>query len=446
MFRKRDEDQKANASMSQDPKTSAHEEAKEEHYSFLQETFKDEQMTGRKLTNIICQTAGKGLIFGLAACLAFYALRPWAETIFTEKNRTVSIPEDEEPDEGENVSQEEVTEEPKMEAAIEYPELTIEDYREMNRALYQVAVQAGKSVVEVGAVKDTENWENSLYDDVNSVSGMIVWENPLEVLILAPARILSDAKSLNVTFADGAKYPASLKKQDKNVGMAVFSVEKKNLSNSTESQIQTATLGNSNIIGKGDPVIVLGKQFGYAGGTGYGIISSLKNRIAVADGEYRLLTTDIAAAPGGSGVLFNMSGEVIGIVDQKITDNESMNLVTAYAVSDLKQYIEQLSNGKSIPYIGIKGVDVPDSVAETDGIPEGIYVKEVEADSPAMKAGIQSGDVIVELNKNQISTVSGYGKRLMECEVGQQIKVKGKRQGASGYVDVEFTVTVGSKE
>ena len=211
-------------------------------------------------------------------------------------------------------------------------------------------------------------------------------------------------------------------------------------------QIVAATLGNSNIVGKGDPVIALGKQFGYAGGTGYGIISSVKNRVAVADGEYRLLTTDIAAAPGGSGALFNTNGEVIGIIDQKITDNESMNLVTAYAVSDLKQYIEQLSNGKAIPYLGVKGVEVPDSVAETDGIPEGIYVKEVEADSPAMKAGIQSGDVIVELNKNQISTVSGYGKRLMECEVGQQIKVKGKRQGASGYVDVEFTVTVGSKE
>ena len=111
--------------------------------------------------------------------------------------------------------------------------------------------------------------------------------------------------------------------------------------------------------------------------------------------------------------MFNTNGEVIGIIDQKITDNESINLVTAYAVSDLKQYIEQLSNGKAIPYLGVKGVEVPDSVSEEDGLPEGIYVKEVEADSPVMKAGIQSGDILIEMNKNQVKTVSGFGKRLM---------------------------------
>lgn len=444
MFKKRDEDQKVQESMSQNPEASDHEE--EEHYSFLQETFKDEQMTGKKLRNIICKTAGKGLIFGLTACLAFCAARPWAEVIFSGKSGTVSIPEDTDEDVTEKDPTGEGEGDVQQEEAVTYPALTVDNYREMSRALYQVASQANKCVVEVSAVKNEDNWENIIYDDVNSVSGTIVWENALEIIILAPARIMKDAQSLNVTFSDGVTYPASLKKQDRNLGMAVFSVERRLLSSSTAGQIVAATLGNSNIVGKGDPVIALGKQFGYAGGTGYGIISSVKNRVAVADGEYRLLTTDIAAAPGGSGVLFNTNGEVIGIIDQKITDNESMNLVTAYAVSDLKQYIEQLSNGKAIPYLGVKGVEVPDSVSEEDGLPEGIYVKEVEADSPAMKAGIQSGDILIEMNKNQVKTVSGFGKRLMECEVGQQIKVKGMRQGASGYVDIEFNVTVGSKE
>ncbi|MGN0404780.1 MAG: S1C family serine protease, partial [Bariatricus sp.] len=374
MFKKRDEDQKVQESMSQNPEASDHEEVKEEeHYSFLQETFKDEQMTGKKLRNIICKTAGKGLIFGLAACLAFYAARPWTEVLFSGKSGTVTIPEDEDEDESEKEQTGDGEEGAQTEEAVSYPALTVDNYREMTRALYQVASQANKCVVEVSAVKNEDNWENIVYDDVNSVSGTIVWENALEIIILAPARIMKDAQSLNVTFSDGATYPASLKKQDRNLGMAVFSVERRILSSSTAGQIVAATLGNSNVVGRGDPVIALGKQFGYAGGTGYGIISSVKNRVTVSDGEYRLLTTDIAAAPGGSGVLFNTNGEVIGIIDQTITDNESMNLVTAYAVSDLKQYIEQLSNGKAIPYLGIKGVEVPDSVSEENGLPEGIY-------------------------------------------------------------------------
>ena len=412
----------------------------EEKYSFLQETFKDEQVTRKSVWNMVWKTAGKGLIFGLAACLAFCAAKPWGDSVFNDGSSKVTIPEDqeeeEEPEEDKDKSEEEVI----------YPDLTVEDYREMNRALYLVAAEANRCVVEVGAVKEAESWENTSFDTVNSVSGTIIWQNSQEVLVLAPARIARDAESLSVTFADGILYSASLKKQDRNLGLAVFSVEKQLLADSTKNQMKTAVLGNSNTMSRGDPVITLGKQFGYAGGTGYGIISSVRNKISVADGEYRILTTDIAAVDGGSGVLFNVNGEVVGIVDQKISDQSSMNLVTAYAISDIKGYIEQLSNGKGIPYVGINGVEVTESISKERGLPKGIYVKDVEADSPAMQAGIQSGDVITSIGDTTVTAVSTYKKSLMELEVGRQIKMKGQRQGASGYVDIHFTVTVGSKE
>ena len=180
MFKKRDEDQKVQESMSQNPEASDHEE--EEHYSFLQETFKDEQMTGKKLRNIICKTAGKGLIFGLTACLAFCAARPWAEVIFSGKSGTVSIPEDTDEDVTEKDPTGEGEGDVQQEEAVTYPALTVDNYREMSRALYQVASQANKCVVEVSAVKNEDNWENIVYDDVNSVSGTIVWENALEII------------------------------------------------------------------------------------------------------------------------------------------------------------------------------------------------------------------------------------------------------------------------
>ena len=107
-----------------------------------------------------------------------------------------------------------------------------------------------------------------------------------------------------------------MKKQDRNLGLAIIAVKRSDLSDSTRNQIQTAMLGNSNAVNRGDGVIVLGEQFGYAGGVGYGIISSTRNYRTVADGQYRLLDTDIAGSEKGSGILFNTAGEVIGICDQ----------------------------------------------------------------------------------------------------------------------------------
>lgn len=406
----------------------------QEKYSFLQETVKDEQVTGKDIWNTVWKTAGKGLIFGLAACLAFCVLEPWVSRQMGGSE--VTIPQDEEKEEEKQESEED--------GAKEASVLTVEDYREMNRALYQVAAEAEKCVVEVEAVQDETVWENTKFDEVNSVSGIIVWDNGTEILILAPARILKDTKSISVTFTDHVKYEASLKKQDWNLGLAVFAVNKSQISDSTKSQIRTAVLGNSNIVNRGEGVITLGKQFGYAGGVGYGVISSVRNRVAVADGEYRILTTDIAATEKGSGILFNLNGEVIGIEDQTLTNHS--DLVTAYAISDIKEAIELLSNGKGVPYLGIHGVEVTENISAEQGIPEGIYVKEVEVDSPAMKAGIQVGDVITSANKTDMKTISGYHKKLMEFHEGDQIRVKCQRQGASGYVELSFEVTVESKK
>jgi len=194
------------------------------------------------------------------------------------------------------------------------------------------------------------------------------------------------------------------------------------------------------------PVITLGNQFGYTDGAGYGIISSTGNYTSSADRQYRLLTTDITAAENGSSILFNIDGEVIGIADQMVTGRENKNLVTGYAISGIKEIIELLSNGNGVPYLGIWGIEVTEEIAETQGIPRGIYVKEIEADSPAMAAGIQNGDVIVSMGGKDILTLYEYQNQLSKCKTGEEIKLTVQRMGTEEYVEVSFKVTVGNKE
>lgn len=409
-----------------------------EEYSFMQETIKDEAGAGKKWRNLVVRYVGLGLIFGAASCLGFYAVKPVIEEKFQGDPQEVELPEEEE---------EEVTQEEDIEPAEEQaPALTIEDYREMNQALYEVADTAGRSVVEITGIHSGQEWKNEAYDEKNSAAGVIVFDNGQEILIFGKSSVAEGSESLTVTFADGKVYPAELKQKEEILGFAIYSVEKSNMEESAREQIQVAVLGSSGSVGKGDGVIALGKPFGYYGSVGYGVQASVKNQVVKEDGEYGILCTDIPATENGTGILVNLQGEVVGMIDQSISDKDSMKLVTAYGISDLKDIIELLSNGKTVPYIGIKGVTVTETLAEQQKIPKGIYVQEVEVDSPAMKAGIQSGDVINCIGGESITTLDAYHEKLMKCREGQKVEITGMRQGANGYVDIEFSIIIGNKE
>ena len=260
------------------------------------------------------------------------------------------------------------------------------------------------------------------------------------------ASICEDAKEWCVTFSDKSEYKASLKKKDKNSGFAIFAVDKKSLSDATWSASSVASLGNSNLTEQGDVIFALGNIFGYAGGSGYGIVSSSNYKEIGRDGEYSVIATDMSNASEGTGILFNLDGEVIGMISSDIWKERGIRTANAYAISDLKLVIQLLANGASVPYIGVSGTAVTSGIQKEEGMPSGIYVIDVAADSPAMAAGIQSGDVICSVNGEKIVSMSAYRKLMLTLKVGDQIKVEGKRRGSEGYVDIKFDVTIESKE
>lgn len=219
-----------------------------------------------------------------------------------------------------------------------------------------VATEAGKSVVEIIGVSGEQDWTDESYDNKNSVSGLIIADNGQELLVYGKTSILKDAKEIHIRFSDGNTEQASVKKKDESLGFAIYAVSGSSIEQSTWTQISTAKLGSSNSVQKGDAVAVLGKPFGYAGAVGFGTIANSRNELDADDGSYQLLCTDIGAAEDGTGVIVNLSGEVVGIIDQSISDNSSKRLVTGYGISGLKSEIELLSNGQAVPYVGIRGL------------------------------------------------------------------------------------------
>ena len=411
----------------------------EEEYSFLQEIIKDEAGDQAKWKHDVLRRIQLGLIFGLVACFTFFACKPWVEKRFEGDPTEVTIPQDEQQEENQTQQEEEQVQEQKT-------VLTTETYQEMLNNLKQVSGEVRKSVVEIQGAVTEEEFSKDQEDKEKSISGMIVADNGQELLILAGELPVKEAKIIRVTFSGDSQCDAILKSRDAGLGLCVYAVQRKNIADDVWAQIETATLGGSKVVSEGDTVIAVGKLYGCDTIAGYGVIESGENYLDKADGQYQTIYTDVAGDISGSGVLVNIRGEVIGIINTSVRTDDHTNKISGYGISDIKDVIELLSNGKNVPYLGVSGVEVS-SEMQGQGIPQGVYVKEVDAGSPAMAAGIQSGDIITNIADTDIINLLGYHNTLMKQNVGDKILVRGKRQGTGGeYVDIDFGVTVGYKQ
>lgn len=406
-----------------------------ESYSFLKETIKKPPVDKRVITLKILKVAGLGLIFGLMACVGFGVAKPWVDEHIGNTKTNVTIPQDEQTEEEDDTESED--------GQTAAPPLTIENYQQMIDEMNQIADTVEKSVVVIKGTVTASADEQT--DSVRQRrSGIIVADNGVEFLILTGDGIFERGEAVTATFYDGNEVAASLKQRDRNLGIAIYAVEKSHLSQNTVLQASVAVLGNSNLVSTGDPVIVLGAPFGSEGGVSFGTISGTESQQYLCDGQYQMIETDMVRVDGASGVLADLSGEIIGLIDEG--EEGSSGVITAFAISELKEEIELLSNGVSAAYLGVNGTEVSDAIADSQDMPKGVYVSSTMPDSPAMQAGIQSGDIITAIGDTKIYTLKGLKEELLDYRPGRQITIKGQRRGSDGYVDVQFDVTLAGAE
>ena len=222
----------------------------------------------------------------------------------------------------------------------------------------------------------------------------------------------------------------------------MLSVNLADLPEGTLDQLQMANLGGSRNMRPGELVIAVGSPAGVSGSVLYGNLVSAGYSVSVIDGEYELLLTDMPKASESSGVLVNLDGEIVGIIQQSCQGPGSRDTLTAYGISDVKDVIEHLSNSQDLVYIGIMGADVTQETAEVQSLPTGVYITSVEMNSPAMDAGLQQGDVITEINGQTITGISEIQEMLLKFSREQVIQVLVMRLGKEGYKEIHCSVTL----
>jgi serine protease Do len=390
------------------------------------------------------------VVFGLVACLTFLILEPVIsnrlnpeeeaqEVQFPEETVTEEMkPEDMLVEEQEETEQEQAElEDEQIEELLSQVTFSLDDYQTLYSELSKLAEDVSRTVVTVTGVTSDVDWFDNIYENMASASGVIVANNGKSILVLVSESALSGADSIVVTFCDQTQAEAQIVQRDETLGLAILSVPLLTIGEETMDVIDIASLGSSNAGNlPGTPVIALGSPTGTSGSVCYGNITSAGTVIDQVDSAYKLITTDIYGSRSATGVIVNLKGMVIGIIGGGSTASDMPNLLTAYGISELKKTIEKMSNDQDRAYLGIHGADVTPEAIRAYDIPAGAYIKEIEMDSPAMTAGIQSGDVITQVNGMPITLYNELLNVLYNASPDDEMTLTLVRQGREMKVEV----------
>ena len=419
--------------------------------AFMREKIKQRPVNRSKLLRRTVMTVSLAVLFGVVACVTFLLLSPVINRVLNpepvQEPLPVILPEEH----TEEVAPEdliaddtELQKENDQEviAVIDDYVFDVSDYNEMYASLRSIAQDASRSVVTVTAQQSGTDFSGESFETGHSVTGLIIADNSYALLVVTDETMLQNAEEINVTFFDGTDAEAALLQRDTGTGLCVLSVPHTALPENALERYPCATLGASASTQiTGSPAIALGAPAGYAGSVMFGMVTGNARTLALPDANYHLLTTNLVGTPASSGVLVNTSGYVTGIFTPALTSrvsSDNAGLIVAYGISAVRGLMEQLSNNDERALLGIYGADVPQKVRERESIPQGAYVTRLEMDSPAMNAGIQSGDIITALDETEVTSFSSLSPVLRAFAPDDTVTVTLMRSGPDGYSEMQL--------
>lgn len=283
---------------------------------------------------------------------------------------------------------------------------------------------------------------------VSTGTGFVYKKEGSTAYIMTNNHVVSGGDSAKVIFSDGTSADTNILGGETYSDIAVLSV-------SASSIKQVATIGNTENIKLGDTVFAVGAPLGdtYSGTVTKGILSGKDRLVAVSfsgntsDYYMKVLQTDAALNPGNSGgPLCNINGEVVGVNSLKLTE-EKTSATTSYNVEgmgfaipieDALHYAETIEKGETVkrPYIGISMLDITDSyylwqagITLPKDVNKGVAILEVVSSSPAEKAGLQKGDIVIKLEGEDIPSVAKLRYELYKYSPNDEIKITYNRNG-----------------
>jgi len=251
--------------------------------------------------------------------------------------------------------------------------------------------------------------------------------------ILTNAHVVMDADTVTVRLSDRREFPAKVIGSDERTDVALIKIDAKDL--------PTVRIGDPQKLRPGEWVLAIGSPFGLESSATAGIVSATSRTVG-GENYVPFIQTDVAVNPGNSGgPLFNMRGEVIGMNSMIFSRTGGyMGLSFAVPIDVANDVREQLIKSGHVVRgrIGVAVQDMNAQLAQSFGLdrPRGALVSAVEDDSPAAKAGVKAGDVILKVNGHDIDRVGGLPTEIARMKPGSEAELLVWRDGKERKIDV----------
>lgn len=438
-----------------DKRTDKDDNVKEDRsWQFIQEKIVRQPLSRRQIIRYIILTVICAVLFGTISAVCFTVTKTVAKKIMgqekAEESRPITIPKDE-PETQTPVPVQEASTEPtepveeKVRSELEKYPYSLEDLNKMYGNLRTLALEADKSIAAIHSIQREKDWFDNPIETTGQFSGVVIDARREEVLVLAPSKAVETADSLEVVFSDSEVVPGTVKQTDSQMGLTVICADVSSLEDVQYEKIKPVKLGNSYSSRQGDLVFTMGSPAGMVHSSSYGFISYIAKNVQMTDGNARVLYADVKSRADAGTFLFNTDGELIGWGTDRYDQDVETGMKTFMSISDYKGILELLSNGIPVPYLGIEGQEVTTEM-EKNGMPAGIYITAAAPESPAYNAGLQSGDILDEINDVKIEGMKNFQAQVERLHVGDHITVTVQRNnGKDEYKEIEFAVTMGAR-
>lgn len=269
-------------------------------------------------------------------------------------------------------------------------------------------------------------------------TGFVYKKNNNKYYMITNYHVIQDGNKIGIVFTDGSEGTATVEGGDKYSDIAV-------LSYTTTKDVKVATMGSSEKMRVGDTVFAIGTPLDsaiYSWSVTRGVLSGKDREVEVSTNNSQVtdwimlvLQTDAAINSGNSGgPLCNSNGDVIGITNMKLVTSGVEGMGFAIPIEDGMKYADAIINGETIsrPYIGIQMVDASNQIyAQKYGIKpmDGVLLGSVEVNSPAARAGLKEGDVLIAINETKVKNVASLRYQLYKYDVGDVVTIKYIREG-----------------
>lgn len=308
-------------------------------------------------------------------------------------------------------------------------------------------------------ISGTDFWGQNMEQEQEAAgSGIIIGENDKELLVVTNYHVVADSTKLSVKFIDDEVVEAQIKGTSPSMDLAVIAVKLEDINSSTKGSIAIATMGDSDTLKVGEPVIAIGNALGYGQSVTTGVVSALNRTLEVSETgtSNALIQTDAAINLGNSGgALLDIKGQVIGINSNKIGGSTIEGMGYAIPISSAKPIIEELMNRETKEkvdesnrgFLGISCINVTKAMGEAYGMPEGIYVAQVYPATGADNAGLVKGDIITGFAGATVTTQDDLTNSMQYYAVGDTVELTIMRGNPTeGYQEQKVNVTLTSQE